>query len=134
MGFSPAEPKDSLSYLAMFRGSVATLFCIIIASVSLGSMIHWGAAEQIFDSGSLYLILLFASLTCGAIYSGALSQNRGWVTGSGVGLLTSLILLMIALGTGKEINWPIYLFKTLINCFIGAFGGIIGINTAENDR
>jgi putative membrane protein (TIGR04086 family) len=134
MGFSSAEKRDSLSYVSVFRGSMVALFCIIIAAVSLGSVIHWGAAEQIFDSGSLYLILLFTSLTFGAIYGGASSRNRGWVTGIGVGLLTSLIVLMIALGTNVEINWSIYPLKTLINCFIGAFGGIIGINTAKNDR
>jgi putative membrane protein (TIGR04086 family) len=131
MGFS-SENNDSFSCVTIFRGGMVTLFCVIIASVSLGSAIHFGAAEQIFDSGSLYLILLSVSLTLGAIYGGATSQNRGWVTGIGVGFLTSLLLLMIALGTNAEINWSIYLLKTLINCFIGAFGGIIGINVKKD--
>lgn len=132
MGWFSSENNDSLSCVTIFRGGMVTLSYIIIASVSLGSIIHFGATEQIFDSGSLYLILLFSSLTLGAIHGGASGQNRGWVTGIGVGFFTSLLLLMIALGTNAEINWSIYLLKTLINCFIGAFGGIIGINVKKD--
>jgi putative membrane protein (TIGR04086 family) len=130
MGFNQ-EKNDSLTYVSIFRGSMVTLLGILLATIVIGIIVHFGVAVKAFESGSLYMLLLFASLAIGAIYAGSATQQMGWITGAGVGFVTSLFLLMIAMGAGQEINWSIYPLKALINCFIGAFGGIIGINTAR---
>jgi putative membrane protein (TIGR04086 family) len=119
------------SFVSIVKGAIACLLSLILLTIILGSLTDLGWSGLLRWSGKGYLLLLYLSLTGGSIFAGFYSRNLGWVVGMGVGVLISLILLVSALLSGETIKWGFFIFKALIHCFIGAFGGIIGINISK---
>jgi putative membrane protein (TIGR04086 family) len=130
MNYNQAETETGF-YVSIVKGTTACFFSVIFLTMILGGLTNLGWPGMLYWSGSGYLMLVYLSLTCGSIFAGLDSRNLGWVVGMGVGLLTSFILLISILLFGEGIKWGLFIFKTFIHCFIGAFGGIIGINISK---
>ncbi len=81
-------------------------------------------------SNHLYLLMNYLAVITGSIAAGRESQVKGWLTGVGVGISSSVILMGISSLTALPVSWGIFFVKALINVFIGTFGGVIGVNFA----
>jgi putative membrane protein (TIGR04086 family) len=127
----PQTESTSFSYVAVVKGVIVCLLSIILVTMILGSLTHAGWRGMLYWSGGGYLVLLYLPLTVGAICAGFYSRQLGWVVGLGVGLVTSVFFLFNAWFAGENVKMFLFVVKTLINCFIGAFGGIIGINISK---
>jgi putative membrane protein (TIGR04086 family) len=130
MNYNRAE-YPSFSYVAVAKGVIVCLLTIILATIILGGFTDAGWTGMLYWSDGGYLALVYLSLTAGAISAGVFSRSSGWVVGLGVGLLTSIFFLINAWLAGENVNLMLFIAKTFINCFIGAFGGIIGINISK---
>lgn len=114
---------------AIFKGSLVAIVVIIIITFALALLTEFGWTITVFMPGNMYLLIVYTGIIIGAISAGKNGLENGWLTGIAVGALTSLIvLLMIILISKSRVNVGIYTIKSLINSFIGAFGGIIGVN------
>jgi putative membrane protein (TIGR04086 family) len=130
MEYNQTEP-ETVSYVSIVNGTIVCFISLICLTIILGSLTNFGWPGMLHWPGSGYLMLVYFSLTGGSIFAGLYSRNLGWVVGMGVGLLTSFILLISALLSGEAIKWGLFILKAFIHCFIGAFGGIIGINISK---
>jgi putative membrane protein (TIGR04086 family) len=117
----------------ILKGSLFVILVILLFTVLLGLLTETGWTGTVKWSSSLYLIIIYLSIIAGSVIAGLKSARRGWITGVGVGLIGSLFILFLAILAGEMIRWPIYLIKTLINIFLGAFGGILGVNFSNAD-
>ncbi|HYH02537.1 MAG TPA: TIGR04086 family membrane protein [Bacillota bacterium] len=123
---------NSISYQSIFKGGLVVLLLIVLLTIVLGTLTHLGWSGLLNSSGTFYMVMLYLALVSGAVYAGYSSQNLGWATGIGVGLVASVLFLMIAVLSGEPFNWLIFILKAVLNCFIGALGGVIGINITKS--
>jgi putative membrane protein (TIGR04086 family) len=127
--------SESESSMASIRptviGSLSGFFLTTLIVVLLAIITEIGWTGLIFLPRSFYLLPFYVGLISGSIIAGKLGQEKGWITGVGVGLVSSILLLILSLIFGGGINWAVFAVKVIINCFIGAFGGIIGVNLVE---
>lgn len=123
--------NGSLPIKSIFKGGLTVVLVILFFTVFLGILTQMGWTGTIKWAGSLYLIVIYLSIVIGSITGGMTSGQMGWVTGIGVGLIASILILVLAMIARENIAWPIYLLKTMLNSFIGAFGGIIGVNLSK---
>jgi putative membrane protein (TIGR04086 family) len=113
------------------KGTIVGFLTVIFLTIGLGMITNAGWQGMLHWSSGAYLMLVYLSLIIGSLCAGFYSCNSGWVVGMGVGLLISFLFLINALLSGEGIKWLFFIFKTFIHCFIGAFGGIIGINITK---
>ena len=125
------DENRSVSYLAILKGSLLVLVGIVIITMALGTMTHLGWPGLLNCSGTFYMVMFYLTVVVGAIYAGLCSQNQGWVTGAGVGLLASMFLLVITLLSPEPLGGWSFVLKTLVNSLVGALGGIIGVNITK---
>lgn len=116
------------SFKPVFSGVLAAFMVLLISMFLLGCLTEFGWTGTIQWSDSLYLVIIYLSIIFGSVTAGLKSHQSGWLTGAGVGFFSSILLILLALGIGEKIYWPLFLGKLLLNTFIGAFGGIIGVN------
>ncbi|HEY8464733.1 MAG TPA: TIGR04086 family membrane protein [Bacillota bacterium] len=121
----------AISYRSILIGGLTVLLGMVLLTVVLGTLTHLGWPGLLNCSNTFYLVMFYLALVTGSVYAGFNSQSMGWLTGAGVGLFASVLLLMISILTGPAVNWFFFSLKTLINCLIGALGGIIGINITK---
>lgn len=122
------EIERRISIRPMLSGSVIVIIMILLATLLLGILTEFGWTGTVKWSGNLYLMIIYLSIIIGSIMAGFRSNRQGWITGIGVALLSSIFILILAMLAGEKISWPVFLAKTAINSFVGAFGGIIGVN------
>lgn len=114
---------------AIFKGSLVAILVIIILTFGLALLTEFGWTITVFMPSNMYLLIVYTGIIIGAISAGKNALENGWLTGIAVGALTSLIVLLMVIFISKSrVNVGIYVIKSLINAFIGAFGGIIGVN------
>jgi putative membrane protein (TIGR04086 family) len=130
MTYHQAE-SGNVFYGPIVKGVGAGFCCVILFTIGLGLLTNAGWQGMLHWSNGAYLLLVYFSIVCGSVVAGLFSRNLGWIAGMGVGLVISLLLLINVLLSGEGIKWLFFIFKTFIHCFIGAFGGIIGINIAK---
>ena len=116
-------------------GCLIMLFTIFILTVILAITVElgWMGTIQPF-SNDLYIVLFYLAVVTGSIMAGLKSGSRGWLAGIGVGLCSSIILMILTVFLGLKVNVGIYLVKVLLSSFIGIFGGIIGVNIGGGRR
>lgn len=129
----PKQDEMNIPVRPIIKGSLFVFVVILLLTVLLGFLTEMGWTGTVQWSGSLYLMIIYLSVVTGAIIAGLKSGRYGWITGVGVGLVSSLLILILAILAGEAVHWPVYLVKTLVNSFIGAFGGILGVNFSNGD-
>lgn len=112
-------------------GCLIMLFTIFILTVILALIteLGWTVTVQPF-SNDLYIVLFYFAVVICSIMAGLKSGSRGWLAGIGVGICSSIVLMILSAILGFKANWGIYLVKSFVSSFIGSFGGIIGVNIA----
>ncbi len=123
-----SEPENSMAFRPAVIGSLSGFFLTTLIVILLAVLTGFGWTGLIFLPQSFYLLPFYVGLAAGSIIAGKLGQEKGWITGIGVGLFSSILLLILSLIFSGGINWAVFAVKVIINCFIGAFGGIIGVN------
>jgi putative membrane protein (TIGR04086 family) len=123
-------PVGSILYGTLVALAVNLILTIIFAVLT---GFGWTASIQPY-SNHLYLSMGYLAVISGSIMAGRESQVKGWLVGIGVGLTSSVVLLIINAFIGQPLVWGIFLVKMLIHGFIGIFGGIIGINLAGSKQ
>lgn len=123
----------SVPFGSILSGSLAVVLIIFAVSLLLGILTQFGWTGMLRWSNNLLMILLYGSVVIGAILAGLKSGRNGWITGVGVGVVSSFLILLLAFMVGEPVSWPVFLVKIAINAFIGAFGGIIGVNFSSGD-
>lgn len=114
---------------AVIYGSLAALFVDLILATFAAVFTELGWTGTVtWPNNSLYLLFFFVAIIIGSIMAGWKSRQKGWAVGTGVAVITSVIWLILALFLRERIELGIFLVKTLLGIFIGAFGGIIGVN------
>lgn len=113
-------------------GSLVSIGIIVFLTLIVTVLTEFGWTGTIQWSDNLFLILSYLGISIGSIIAGLKSREQGWLTGLGSGLLSSLWIFILAILIGNSINWGLFLIKSLISGFIGAFGGIIGVNISGN--
>ena len=127
------QTRTELPIGPILNGSLTGIFLILIMTVFLGIITQFGWTGTVKWAGTLYLIVVYLAIVLGSILAGMKSGRQGWITGLGVGLLSSIFILILAAIAGENIGWPIFLLKSLVNSFVGVFGGIIGVNFANRE-
>jgi len=130
-----AEKQNSLNVPIgpVLKGSLAVIMIIFVLSLGLAIVTQLGWAGMLRWSDSLWMILLYVSVVIGAVIAGLKSRRNGWLAGAGVGVLSSLLILMMGWMAGEPVHWTVFTVKLAVNAFIGAFGGIIGVNFSSGD-
>lgn len=114
---------------AVIYGSLATLFFTLILATFTAVFTELGWTGTVsWPNNSLYLLFFFAAIVIGSVSAGWKSRKKGWAVGIGVAVITSVIWLVLALFMQERVQPGIFLVKALLSIFIGAFGGIIGVN------
>lgn len=116
---------------SILLGGLAAFVMVLLLATVITIMTSFGWTGIIRWASTLYLIAGYLAIVVGAIYAGYHSKVEGWITGIGVGLVSTILFLFIALFSGTPVTWMAFLIKMLINSFIGSFGGIIGVNLSE---
>ncbi len=121
-------PTGSILY-----GGLAVILIALFVAVLLGVLTVFGWTGTVtWPNNSLFLLALYGVIVIASILAGWRSRQKGWAVGIGVGVVGSLFFLILASIIHEPIIIGIFLVKTLISCFIGAFGGIIGVNLSGN--
>lgn len=127
------EDEARIAIQPMISGWLMVMILIFVATLALGILTELGWTGTVKWSESLYLTIVYIAIVSGSIIAGFRSRRQGWITGMGVAFLSSIFILILAAFTGEKILWSIFLVKLMINCFIGAFGGIIGVNFSHQN-
>lgn len=73
--------------------------------------------------------ILIISVAISSAYGGKKTRRRGWLFGSGLGLVFALLLIPFGMAFGQALALDVYLIaKLLVSAVVGAIGGIIGVN------
>jgi putative membrane protein (TIGR04086 family) len=117
-------------------GCFVTLFWLTCITILMTIVTEFGWTGTIAPyQHNLFLALGYVALVAGSVIAGLKSDSHGWLIGLGVGLGTSIILLILdAISGGGVVHWGIYLVKTLISAFICLFGGVIGVNISGSRK
>jgi putative membrane protein (TIGR04086 family) len=118
---------------ALIYGSLAAFFLVLILTTCVAVLTELGWTGTItWPNHTLYLLLLFGAVIGGSLMGGWRSREKGWAVGIGVGVISSLVWLILALFLHERILFGFFLIKTLLSAFIATFGGIIGVNLSGN--
>ncbi len=125
------QENASFPLSSIVRGTLVFIIVVAILTLLLSVLTELGWMITVFMPNYYYLFIIYIGIVCGAVYAGRNARQDGWLTGTGVGVLSSLLLLLILIFIVRErFQITAFIVKTLINAFIGAFGGIIGVNLA----
>jgi putative membrane protein (TIGR04086 family) len=114
----------------LFSGLVYAFIIMAAASLIFSFVLAFTSQSEASFSFYVYLIHLL-SIFIGAYVCGKRTDTRGWYYGGILGLLYSLIIVVVgflAFDHGLTLQT---LFALVAAFFIGAFGGIIGVNHSK---
>lgn len=126
------QNENSFPLRSMIYGSFLVIGIITILALFISVLTQFGWTGTIDWSEKLFLVLTYFGVIIGSVMAGFRSREQGWLTGLGIGILSAVWLLILAIIIGDTVHWGFYLTKSLISGFIGIFGGIIGVNLAAN--
>ncbi|HOP73918.1 MAG TPA: TIGR04086 family membrane protein [Bacillota bacterium] len=122
------ENTMSIPFGPIMSGSLTVILIIFILALLFGVLTQLGWTGVMSWANDIWMLFIYGSVVIGAVLAGLKSGRNGWLTGAGVGVISSVFILLLAFIMGEPVNWPVFLVKIAINAFIGAFGGIIGVN------
>ena len=128
------ETTNSLPVRPILYGSMITMLLTLIVILMLAFLTELGWQGLIKWAPQLYLGAIYFGVVLGGVFAGKRSATQGWLSGLGVGLLTSTGFLLLAVLSDLNFHWGYFLIKTILGGLVGCCGGIIGVNLAEPER
>lgn len=122
----------SLRRFPILYGLTWALFYAVIGIllVSLWAHIHPMSASHLVTAA---YVIHCAAVLFGSIAASRAAHERGWYYGGMAGLFYALIMVCIGLVVYNTFSLDAGgLFRVLLMALIGAFGGIIGVNTGKD--
>jgi putative membrane protein (TIGR04086 family) len=132
MVMASSGTMQTLRRFPVLYGITWALLWAVICTLILASWAHFGSLSDWHVIIGAYIMHCVASLA-GGIAASRAAMERGWYYGGLVGLTYAVIMVLIGLliyntftidGGG--------LFRVLLMALIGAFGGIIGVNSQHS--
>jgi putative membrane protein (TIGR04086 family) len=119
--------------MPLLYGLAWALFYAAVGTLAIALWAHFGSAGKKELDVAAYLVHCLA-VVCGAFTSSRAAAVRGWYHGGATGLCYALLMMFIGLVLYHD---PLFisssaLLRTCIITLIGAFAGIIGVNTVSD--
>lgn len=124
---------NHLRRFPVFYGITWALFIAVIGTLIVSFWAHFRALSD------NHIVMLAYVIHCVAVLFGSVSASRaaterGWYYGGLTGLIYALIMVGIGVAIYNTFSMDASgLFRVLLMVLIGAFGGIIGVNTAREN-
>lgn len=116
----------------VFYGITWALFVAVLGTLAVSLWAHFHALSDNHIVIFAYLVHCVAVLF-GAVSSSRAANERGWYYGGLTGLIYALIMVGIGITIYNTFSMDASgLFRVLLMVLIGAFGGIIGVNTGRD--
>lgn len=122
----------SLRRFPVLYGLAWALFTAVIGTLTVSLWAHFHALSNGAITVAAYIIHCLAVLA-GAVCASRASSERGWYYGGLTGFVYALLMVCIGLVVYNTFSVDSGgLFRILLMAVIGAFGGIIGVNTSTD--
>ncbi|MCL6444539.1 MAG: TIGR04086 family membrane protein [Alicyclobacillus sp.] len=109
------------------------LFVAVVGTLLVSFWVHFGQPGDGHIVVAAYVIHCIAVL-CAGVVASRRAGERGWDYGGISGLVYALIMVCIGLAVYNTFSLDAGgLFRVLLMAVIGAFSGIIGVNTVQGD-
>lgn len=122
----------SLRRFPILYGVAWGLFIAVVLTLIISFWAHFGNLTDSHIAIAAYMVHCFAVLF-GSVSGSRAARERGWYYGGVIGIIYALIMICIGV-----LAWNTFamnaggLFRVLLMALIGAFGGIIGVNTGRD--
>ena len=74
-------------------------------------------------------VIMIVSIVISSIYGGKKISSKGWLFGTVLGLVFTILLVPLGMGFGQDLSLDKYFMaKIVMGCAVGLIGGIIGVN------
>lgn len=124
---------SSLRRFPLLYGLGWALFIAVVGTLLVSFWKHFGTLSDVHFVAASYTIHCVAVIW-GAVASSRAACERGWYHGGITGLMYTVIMILIGLMVDNS-TFTIDaagLFRVLVLTLIGAFGGMIGVNTVRD--
>lgn len=119
----------SVRRFPILYGTAWALFLAVLGTLTISLWAQYGEMSDSHLVIAAYVIHCFAVLF-GSIAAGRSSSDRGWFYGGMTGLVYAILMILIGIVIYNSFSVDqAGLFRVLLMILIGAFGGIIGLNT-----
>lgn len=133
MDLSLRGTMHHLRRLPVLYGITWALFIAVLGTLLVSFWAHFRALS---DNSIVVLAYLThcISVLFGSVSASRAGKERGWYYGGLTGLIYALIMVGIGVVIYNTFSMDASgLFRVLLMVLIGAFGGIIGVNTSRDD-
>jgi len=122
----------ALRRFPVFYGLAWSLFIAVIGTLLVSLWAHFANLSDTHVTVAAYVVHCLAVLF-GAMRASRCAEERGWYYGGVTGLLYAIVMVLIGIIVYNTFTLDASgLFRVLVMALIGAFGGIIGVNTGAN--
>jgi putative membrane protein (TIGR04086 family) len=122
----------SLRRFPILYGVAWGLFVAVIGTLILSFWAHFGTLTDSHMAIAAYVVHC-AAVIFGAVSGSRAASERGWYYGGVIGIVYALIMICIGIFVYNTFSMNAGgLFRVLLMALIGAFGGIIGVNTSND--
>lgn len=133
-GVAMSERSGGMNTLRRFPivyGFSWSLFLAVLGTLLVSLWAHFANLSDTHVTIAAYIVHCVAVLF-GAIGASRCAKERGWYYGGLTGLLYAVVMVLIGVVVYNTFTFDASgLFRVLVMALIGAFGGIIGINTVR---
>ncbi|SFU78605.1 TIGR04086 family membrane protein [Alicyclobacillus macrosporangiidus] len=131
MDLTVRRSMRALRRFPVLYGLAWSLFVAAVGTLFLSLWAHFGTLSANRTVLMAYIVHCL-SILCGALAASRAAGERGWYYGGLVGLSYAILMILIGVIVYNTFSLdPSGLFRVLVMALIGAFGGIIGINTTR---
>lgn len=129
MDTSLRSTVHALRRFPILYGVAWALFFAVIGTLLVSFWAHFGTLTDSNMRVAAYVVHCIAILI-GAVSGSRAAEERGWYYGGIIGIVYALIMICIGVVVYNTFSMDAGgLFRVLLMALIGAFGGIIGVNT-----
>lgn len=122
------ENEKSGTYGVMLK-SLIICFSISFVMILIYALILSISSFSDASMSKVTQTILIISVAIASAYGGKKTRHRGWMFGSVLGLIFSILLIPFGMAIGQDFAIDIFLItKMLVTAAVGAIGGIIGVN------
>lgn len=120
--------RRALQLSAILRGLIGSFIILIAASLILGILfsIMDTLVEEV--ANRILLVLNYAAIFGGGIYTARKTCTKGWLNGGLVGLLYMVVVLTLGSQYAENVTFLEILLRVLSGFIAGAIGGVLGVN------